>query len=175
MSPPPAAVCTRTAGPGEAASHSLAGTETCLGAWQYSLHGCMALLHVPLLPTEGGSRLCKGRSSGCPVAPVLGTHSEMLLLPWALPGLGTLCCHGLWEPPASVPAGLSGQDKDGLPRGATGDAGCWSRLAPREFWETSVLSFMIKEVCDHQAEEVHGQSGMDTNRKFGENRVQTSR
>lgn len=68
-------------------------------------------------------------------------------------------------------AGMSGQDKDGLPRGATGDAECWSPLAPREFWETSVLSFMVKEVCGYQAEEVDGQSGMDTNRKFGENRV----
>lgn len=73
-----------------------------------------------------------------------------------------------------MPAGLSGQDKDGLPRGATGDAKHWSPLAPREFWETSVLSFMVK-VCGHQAEEVVDQSGMETNRKLSESRVKTSR
>lgn len=74
-----------------------------------------------------------------------------------------------------MPAGLPGQDKDELPRGATGDAECRSTLAPREFWETCVLFLIVKEFCGHQAEEVDGQSGMDTSRKLGESRVQTSR
>lgn len=102
---------------GKAVSPSLVGTGTCLGACHYSLHGCMAPLHILLLLAAGCG---KGEAEGTHL-----THSEMLLfLPWALPGLRSLRCQVLWEPPSTVPAGLSGQDKNGLPREATEDAEC---------------------------------------------------
>lgn len=59
----------------------LAGTETCPGAWQHSLHRCTALLRV-LLPATGaaevGSRLWEGRSSGYPAGAEGGSgrHAE---------------------------------------------------------------------------------------------------
>lgn len=88
-----------------------------------------------------------------------------LTLAWGCPPLAT--CYESHLHLCS-PAGLPGQGRDRLPRGAMGDAGCRSTRAPRRFWQTSVLSLMVEGVSGCYAEEGDGQAGVDASWRLGE-------